>query len=239
MIDLSEKVCVVTGSYKGIGKEIVKTLKHAGATVVGVDNLGKSSDLDFLVDVSSYEDVRSFVNEFKATHKKVDVIVNCAGITLPTTTGIYDKDDWSKTLSVNLNGPFFLTTSLLDCLKSVRSASVINITSLNASLGFPDNPAYVASKTGLLGLTRSWAVDWGKFNIRVNAVSPGYIKTDMTGESWVDVEKRKDRANRTCLERWGSPTDVANAVAFLASDISEYITGQMLNVDGGWTVRGL
>ena len=118
------------------------------------------------------------------------------------------------------------------------SPSVINITSLNAKLAFPNNPAYVASKSALAGLTRSFALDYGKLGIRVNNVAPGYIKTDMTGESWTDESKRKKRQERTMLGRWGSVQDLVGPVVFLASDASSYITGQTIYVDGGWSVKG-
>ena len=124
-------------------------------------------------------------------------------------------------------------------LKRSTSPSVINVTSLNAELAFPNNPAYVASKSALAGLTRSMALDYGKYGIRVNAIAPGYIKTDMTGESWTNSEKRKKRAERTVLNRWGTPEDLAGPLLFLASDMSSYVSGHSLFVDGGWRIRGL
>jgi len=124
-------------------------------------------------------------------------------------------------------------------LRQSDSASIINVTSLNAKLAFPDNPAYVASKSALAGLTRSMALDYGKFGVRVNALAPGYIKTKMTGESWSNPDKRKQRSERTMVERWGTPEDLVGPMLFLASDMSSYVTGQSLFVDGGWSVRGL
>jgi NAD(P)-dependent dehydrogenase (short-subunit alcohol dehydrogenase family) len=124
-------------------------------------------------------------------------------------------------------------------LKKSKSPSVINVTSLNAELAFPNNPAYVASKSALAGLTRSMALDYGKHGIRVNAIAPGYIKTDMTGESWTNLEKRKKRAGRTVLNRWGTPEDLAGPLLFLASEMSSYVSGHSLFVDGGWRIRGL
>ena len=106
-------------------------------------------------------------------------------------------------------------------------------------MAFPDNPAYVSSKTALAGLTRSMALDYGKYNIRVNSVAPGYINTDMTSRSWKDIDMREKRSSRTILNRWGKPEEVANAVIFLSSDLSSYITGQALFVDGGWSIKGL
>lgn len=119
------------------------------------------------------------------------------------------------------------------------SGSIINITSLASMFGFSDNPAYVASKAGLKGLTTSLAYDLASKKIRVNAIAPGYIKTEMTKVSWSKIKLRRKRDNRIMLNRWGKPDDVANAALFLASDLASYITGQNICVDGGWSVKGL
>ena len=117
--------------------------------------------------------------------------------------------------------------------------SIINITSIAAEVGFPDNPAYQAAKGALKHLTRSLAVDLGSSGVRVNNIGPGYFKTDMTKGSWSDPEKREERSNRTLLGRWGVPEDLAGVVVFLASEASSYVTGQNIYVDGGWLAKGL
>jgi NAD(P)-dependent dehydrogenase (short-subunit alcohol dehydrogenase family) len=124
-------------------------------------------------------------------------------------------------------------------MKDQRGGSIINITSIGAELGFPDNPAYVAAKGALKQLTRSLALDLGSFGIRVNNIGPGYFRTDMTNGSWNDPQLKEDRTRRTILGRWGQPEDLAGAVIFLASDASRYITGQDLYMDGGWLAKGL
>ncbi len=240
MIDLKGKNCVITGANRGIGREISQSLITAGASVVGIDLFNDENDIPILLaDITDKAEVVEVCAAVKKTFDRVHILVNCAGITKPSTDDVYDVADWNRTISVNLTGSFLLTNRLFHLLKKANNSSIINITSLNSSLGFPNNPAYIASKTGLLGLTRSWAVDWGKYGIRSNCVSPGYIKTKMTEESWENSENRKSRASKTCLNRWGETAEVANTVAFLASDLSSYITGQMINVDGGWTAKGL
>ena len=238
MIDLKGKKCVVTGANRGIGKSISNKLKSLGGTVVRIDKDASSPDI-LSVDITNKVQIEDFTKSVDRTFSSIDVLVNCDGITIPGNGKDFCEEVWQKTMSVNLDGAFFITNSLLDSLKKSKNASIINITSLNSSLGFPNNPAYVASKTGLLGLTRSWAVDLGKYNIRSNCVSPGYIKTEMTQASWSDDTHRKSRSSKTCLDRWGETEEIANVVAFLASDMSSYITGQMINVDGGWTAKGL
>jgi len=116
---------------------------------------------------------------------------------------------------------------------------IINITSLNSELAFLDNPAYVAFKGALKQLTKSLALDLGKYGIRVNNVGPGYFRTNMTKKSWEDPEKNKARCDRTVLGRWGEPKDLAGTIIFLCSNASSYITGQDIYVDGGWLIKGL
>lgn len=240
MNSLKGKNCIVTGANRGIGREICKSLISHEASVIGIDLVDDHGDIPILLaDITKEDEVEDVSVAVEKTYGKVDVLVNCAGITLTSSNDMYELADWKKTLDVNLTGSFLLTNRLFSLLCNSKSASVVNITSLNASLGFPNNPAYVASKTGLLGLSRSWAVDWGKYSIRSNCVSPGYIKTKMTENSWSNYEHREKRSSRTCLGRWGETKEVANVVLFLASDLSSYITGQMINVDGGWTVKGL
>jgi|APSaa5957512535_1039671.scaffolds.fasta_scaffold46029_2 NAD(P)-dependent dehydrogenase (short-subunit alcohol dehydrogenase family) len=238
IFSLQDKICIVTGAGRGIGRCIAINLKELGVNVLGIDrSFNKSEDCyNFhrqVVNLESEREIESFCKQID----KVDVLINCAGITKQSTTD-YKLDDWNKTLRVNLTAPFLLIRSLKKALTVSKSASVINISSLNGKLAFPDNPAYVASKTGLDGLTRSYALDYGTMGVRVNSIAPGYIKTEMTGESWSNLDKRKSRQARTMLGRWGTPVDLIGPVIFLASDASSYVTGQTLYVDGGWSSKG-
>ena len=139
---------------------------------------------------------------------------------------------------INVTAPFVLCRELLPMMK-VSGASIVNITSLNSEMAFPNNPAYVASKGALKQLTKSIALDYGKYNIRCNNVGPGYMMTDMTKKSWSNPEIYRERKNKTVLGRWGSAKDLIGIISFLLSDSSEYITGQDVYVDGGWLIKGL
>jgi NAD(P)-dependent dehydrogenase (short-subunit alcohol dehydrogenase family) len=235
MFSIKNKHCIVSGAGRGIGYEIARSLHNAGAIVIGVDKSFKKDSYDFLKEVVDLTDSKQ-IAEFCKRITKLDVLVNCAGVTIQSDQD-YNLDDWNQTMSINLTAPFLLTRNLKKIL-SESNSSVINISSLNGKLAFPDNPAYVASKSGLDGLTRSFALDFGILGIRVNSIAPGYIKTDMTGDSWHNSEKRKQRQSRTMLGRWGSPVDLVGPVIFLASDASSYVTGQTLYVDGGWSSKG-
>ena len=124
-------------------------------------------------------------------------------------------------------------------MKKKKSGVIINITSINAEFAFPDNPSYQVTKAGLKQLTKSLALDLAKFGIRVNSVGPGYFRTSMTKKSWNNLKKRKKIRESTILKRWGVPKDLEGIIVFLSSDSSEYITGQDIYVDGGWSAKGI
>jgi len=237
------KNIIVTGAGRGIGRHLATALSKAGANICAIDlefpheyypykKLMKGFDL------TNPDEYYSLV-DYLHSMKTIDIVVNNAGITLPANSENYSLENWEKTFKINVTAPFLLVKHLLPKLKRSQSASVINITSLNAELAFPNNPAYVASKSALAGLTRSMALDYGKYGIRVNSLAPGYIKTDMTGESYKNVEERNKRSSRTILNRWGTPEDLVGPLIFLASDMSKYVTGHSLFVDGGWKIKGL
>ena len=211
LFSVSKKIIVVTGAGRGIGKHLANSLYKQGAIVVGVDKEFAGNDYLFetrhIGDLTRQEHIKELKEKLSKTFKKVDVLINNAGITRPSTKIPYPYSDWRKTMSVNLDIPFNLTSSLIPLLRNSKSPSVVNVSSLNAIMSFPNNPAYVASKTALVGLTRSMALDFGCEGMRFNCIAPGYIKTEMTGESWSDPEKRKDRQSRTILNRWGTPED--------------------------------
>lgn len=247
-LGISGKNAIVTGGARGIGLSLVKGLLESGANVLVLDKNFKDSELlqcqeniSLLeIDLSVKKEYAILIDFVSNHYKKIDIIINNAGVTYPSQPNKrYSVCDFEKTLQINLTAPFLILDSLLPFLKKSDGASIINITSLNSDLGFPNNPAYVASKSALAGLTRSLAVDLGHFGIRANSLAPGYIKTAMTGDSWNNLEKRKKRQARTCLDRWGTPKDLIGPMLFLASDMSRYVTGQTLFVDGGWTIKGL
>ena len=242
MKDLKGKVAVITGCGRGIGLCLAKALQSHGVIVYGIDKeFANDTGIEnpVCIDLLNHSDIANLKSRIEERHGALNILINNAGVTIPSSDENYKYDDWIRTLKINLDAPFVITQQLLSLLKKGRGSSIINITSLNSALAFPNNPAYVASKSGLAGLTRSMALDYGKHGIRVNSISPGYIKTEMTGESWSNITKRKERQNRTVLGRWGTPEDLSGPMLFLCSDMSSYITGHSLFVDGGWKIRGL
>jgi NAD(P)-dependent dehydrogenase (short-subunit alcohol dehydrogenase family) len=228
MFSVKNKVVIVTGSSGGNGSAIVKGLEKLGAIVEGGDLPS--------YDITTDKHRKLLVQQALNHTGKIDGLINCAGITRGNNVFDYDDEDWENTYQVNLKAPFELSREVARYMKN-SGGSIINITSLNSELGFPNNPAYVAMKGGLKQLTKSLAVDLGKYNIRVNNVGPGYIKTNMTKQGWKN--NRKEIEDRTILGRWGEPEDLVGTIVFLLSSASSYITGQDIYVDGGYLTKGL
>lgn len=250
LFSLDRKVAIVTGASGGIGEAIVEVLLKAGALVILVDILkedvirsatrfkskGFSSEY-YDCDVTDKASLTKLVEHAENVHGKIDILVNCAGVTFTHELFDYPDESWEKTYLVNLKAPFVLSRLVAKVMKKQKNGSIVNITSLNSERAFPDNPAYVATKGGLKQLSKSLALDLGRFGIRVNNVGPGIIKANMTKKSWDNVKIRNERSKKTVMERWGLPAEVAYSVLFLASDASCYITGQDIYVDGGWLCK--
>ena len=215
LFNLSNKVAIVTGTHNGIGASIKKALELVGADVY-------SCGISDGIDITNENQLDDYLDNFD----NVDILINNAGVT---------NVGWDKTYEVNLKAPYNLSQKVKEKMKN--GGSIINITSINSEIAFPNNPSYVSMKHGLKGLTKALAKDYAKDNIRVNAIGPGYFKTNMTKKSWKN--KRDLIASKTLLNRWGTPDDIMGLVILLSSDASSYITGQSIYVDGGWLVNGL
>jgi gluconate 5-dehydrogenase len=235
------KVVLVTGASRGIGHALAQGVAAAGATCVGMARSARPSiafqqAVDYrTADVSS--DLSGLIADLIGQFGRVDGLINAAGVSLSSASGSTPLERFDRTLEINLRGAYVM--SLAVAAHMDRGASIINVTSIGAHQGFPDNPGYVASKGGLRLLTKALAVDLGPKGIRVNALAPGYIHTDMTRSSFQDPARHAARAARTCLGRWGEVSDLIGPAIFLLSDASAYMTGQDLIIDGGWTAKGL
>jgi len=236
---LAEKTAVVTGASRGIGFALAEGLASAGALVTGIArSTAPRTPFEHNVtyvsaDVSTT--IAPVFAEIAARCGQIDILVNAAGITLPNQAG--ELTTFERTLAINLTAPYACCLAARPFMRA--GGSIINITSIGSVLGMPGNPAYGAAKGGLRILTKSLALDYGAAGIRVNALAPGYIETDMTAKSFADPTEHERRRAHTCLGRWGKVEDLVGAAIFLASDASAYITGQDLFVDGGWTAKGL
>ncbi len=252
LFSLQDRVAVVTGGSRGIGKGIAGGLLGAGSrcvisgvnperladTVQQFKQQGLAAD-GFACQLREPQEIDALVEYVKSNYGRIDILVNNAGWTEGHDPLEYPEEIWEKTIEINLRAPFLLAKRFGAMMKQQEQGVIINVTSVNAEMGFPGNPAYVASKGGLRQLTRSLAVDLGKWGIRVNSIGPGYFHTDMNAKSWADPELNKMRADKSILGRWGEPEELAGAAVFLASDASSYITGQDVYVDGGWTAKGM
>ena len=239
---LESKIAVITGGGRGIGKATAQLFTNEGATVViaEFDEVSGQSTANELgahfikTDISNEESVNALFNFVSSEFGQLDILVNNAGILADSTLKKLDPDSFDAVINVNLRGVYLCGRAAADIMIEQGSGVILNATSVVAHHGNFGQTNYVASKAGVIGMTKVWARELGKDGIRVNAVAPGFIQTNMTAgmpEKVVDMMGEK-----VPLKRWGQPEDVANAYAFLASDEASYITGAVLNVDGGVVV---
>lgn len=242
---LKDKVAIVTGGTRGIGRAIALKLADQGANIViNYRNSDKEAEelkaileekgvkvLTVKCDISNFEDSKNLMNKCKEVFGKIDILVNNAGITKDTLIMRMKEEDFDSVIDVNLKGTFNCAKHASAIMLKQRFGKIINMTSVVGIAGNAGQVNYAASKAGVIGLTKSLAKELGSRGITVNAVAPGFINTDMTASL---SEKVKEEASKNIpLKRLGDPEDVANLVGFLASDAANYITGQVINVDGG------
>jgi gluconate 5-dehydrogenase len=242
--DLMDSVILITGSSGALGQKISEVFINSNAIVYGFDivktNSFRSKNFHQIeCDLTNYDTFKNHCEQIYKNENKINVLINNAGVAIPCENNkLYSKEDWDRTIKINLTTPFFCSQIVKDFLKKEKSSSIINITSISAKLGFPNNPAYGASKGGLMALSKSLASEYAEYGIRVNCVGPGYVGQGMTEKSFVDKNIKIERESMMMLKKWNTAGEVGNACLFLASDASKYITGQDLYVDGGWTVKG-
>ena len=241
---LKDKVAIVTGASRGIGKAIAEKFCQEGAVCVVcsrskervskmAEELEKTGAKVFAVqaDISKKEDVESLVDVTLHEFERIDILVNNAGITRDTLLMRMKDADWEDVLNTNLTGVFLCTRAVTRQMLKQRNGRIINISSVIGLTGNVGQANYAAAKAGIIGFTKSVARELGRRNITVNAVAPGYITTDMTAS--LSEEYKQRMFELIPLGRSGTPEDVAEVAAFLASDSANYITGQIIQVDGG------
>jgi len=244
MPDLKGRVALVTGASQGIGRACALALAEAGATVAAAarnrDNLAAVVDeiaraggtaQSFPMDVASDEQIKSASKAVLRTFGKVDILVNNAGITRDQLLLRMKRADWEAVLATNLTAAYLLTQQVVGGMMRQRWGRIINITSVVGQMGQVGQANYAASKAGLIGLTMALAREFGSRNVTVNAVAPGFIETPMI--AGLPTEHKQKLLSLVPLERLGTDREVATAVRFLASDEASYITGHVLNVNGG------
>lgn len=239
-----ERVAVITGASRGIGRSVAEYMAERGASIVAVSR--KAADTEDLVehiknaggeaisvaaDVSAATDVDAMFKVAMDTFGRIDVLVNNAGITRDALLPRLKDEHWDEVLNINLKGAFLCTRAVARIMTKQRYGRIVNITSVVGQMGNAGQANYCASKAGLVGMTRSNALEFGRRNVTVNAVAPGFIETDMTAE--LSDKVRESMLAQIPLGTFGKPADVAAAVAFLASEEAGYITGHELSVNGG------
>jgi NAD(P)-dependent dehydrogenase (short-subunit alcohol dehydrogenase family) len=248
---LEGRVAIVTGGSKGLGEAMALALAEAGSNVVIVSrNLEESQKvadaiavetgrktLASRVDVTVGADVERMVGETLSSFGRIDILVNNAGINIRKPLLELGDEEWDTVLGINLTGPMLCSRTVGKVMVEKRSGSIINLSSILGYVGLPSRTAYSSSKAGLIGLTRTLALEWAPYNVRVNALCPGPFETPMNKALLQNQEAFQYFMSRIPLGRFPNPKELAGPIIFLASDASSFMTGTTLLIDGGWTAQ--
>ena len=241
MINLKNLNIILTGSTGGIGSAILEKLYKYEANIIATGT--KKEKLDLIkekfknitvkqFDISNHSSIEKFIEECNNIFdNKIDILINNAGITQDNLTIRMKDEEWNKVININLSSTFFLTKNVIKKMLKNKSGKIINITSVVGHTGNIGQSNYAASKAGLVGMSKSLALEYGKKNIKINCISPGFIKSEMTDKISDDFKQILE--GKISLGRFGFPQDVANVVLFLSSNLSDYITGETIHVNGG------
>ena len=244
LILLKGEIALVTGASRGIGESIADEFAKAGAMVIGtattkegaekISNRFSNADLDgygIVLDIANTEQISETIKTLKQSDLMPSILVNNAGISLENLLMRIKEEEWEKVIPINLSSAFYLSKAVIGSMLKNRHGRIINIGSVQGSTGAPGHSHYSAAKAGLIGLTKSLAQEVGSRNITVNAISPGYVSTDMTKD--IDEKMNQALLEQIPLKRFGKPIDIAKTAIYLASSSGSYITGETINVNGG------
>ncbi|WP_190988220.1 SDR family NAD(P)-dependent oxidoreductase [Pseudarthrobacter sulfonivorans] len=243
---LDGKKALVTGAARGLGKAIADGLAESGATVYGTSRDAESARLiserygtrALPVDITEHAQIARFAEDLMQESGGIDLLVNNAGVNVPKPALELTTEDWDTVFDTNLKGSFFLTTSLArHWIKSGTQGAIVNVASQAGIVGIEERAAYGTSKAGLIHLTKILALEWAPAGIRVNAVAPTFVRTELTASTLSRPDWAAELLSRIPIGRFGEPEDIAGAVAFLLSDAASLITGHTLAIDGGYTIR--
>lgn len=247
LFDITGKVACVTGASSGLGRRAATVLANAGVQVVGVAR--RTADLNdwrintrgetaaVTADLSDRSAIEEIARDVAHPFGAVDILVNAAGINSREHADEVTQDGWDRTLNLNLAAPFFLAQALVAAMKDKGWGRIVNFASLQSRRAFSSGLSYGASKGGVEQLTRAMAEAWSAHGITANALAPGFFRTELTGPVFADPDLAKRNADQTCIGRNGEPSDLDGSVLFFCSPASDYVTGQVLFIDGGFTAK--
>lgn len=247
LFDLSGKVACVTGASSGLGRRAAIVLEAAGARVVGVARRADALDSlceeigpcasGVVADVAARHAIPQLAADISAPFGPPDIVLHAAGVNARQAADDVTANGWDQTLALNLSAPFFLSQALVPAMQAKGWGRIVNFASLQATRAFPAGIAYGASKGGITQLTRAMAEAWSPHGITANAIGPGFFPTELTAAVFDDDTRASRNAAQTCIGRNGTLEDIDGPVLFLCSDASNYVTGQVLMVDGGFTAK--
>jgi gluconate 5-dehydrogenase/2-deoxy-D-gluconate 3-dehydrogenase len=250
--DLNGKIAIVVGGTQGIGKALALGLAASGCDVIPVSRtlskservaeeirqLGKKS-LAMAVDITKIDDIKKLKDTVLEKFGKIDILVNAAGYNKKSYAVDLSEEDFKKVMSTNLDGVFLCSKVIGEQMIKQGGGRIINISSMGSIFGISRSVAYCASKGGVSQLTKVLAIEWSPYNINVNAIAPGWFKTELTTPVYTDPVASKRVVDKTPVGRWGEVDELVGATIFLASEASSFVTGTTINVDGGFSILGI
>ncbi|MFK7827198.1 MAG: SDR family NAD(P)-dependent oxidoreductase [Oligoflexales bacterium] len=251
LFSLEGKIALVTGGGSGIGRAIASALAGVGASVIvlgrrkdilnsavsEIENEGNGKAIAWEFDLLQREQIPGLVDKISTQLGHPDILVNAAGVNLREKCDDISTKSWDQTLHLNLSVPFFLSRTLVAGMKKKNWGKIINIASLQSSRAFPDSIPYGASKGGICQLTRAMAEEWSKYGISCNAIAPGFFPTELTAKVFADEGRARELADKTAMGRNGQLSDLHGIGIFLSTEASDYLSGQTIFVDGGFTAK--